>query len=132
MSGRLQLVVLAVLASCSAAWAESSQEAMRRAMEASVARQMTAVAAMRLSVEKQRAAAVPGAAPVSLPIEAPFFTLTWPALGAACDPMSGEELNPLLQKAAQETGVEQSLLRAVAEEESGFRPCAVSAKGRSD
>ena len=58
-----------------------------------------------------------------------FFTLSWPALGGACDPLPEGQLQPLIQEAAQKEGLEADLLRAVAEQESGFRACAVSPKG---
>ena len=58
-----------------------------------------------------------------------FFTLSWPALGAGCDPLPEAELKPLIQQAAQKEGLDAGLLRAVAEQESGFRSCAVSPKG---
>ncbi len=58
-----------------------------------------------------------------------FFTLSWPALGPACDPLPEEQLKPLIQQAALKEGLEADLLRAVAEQESGFRACAVSQKG---
>jgi soluble lytic murein transglycosylase-like protein len=118
-----------------AAAAESPQEAARKAMEASIARQRQAVAVMQVSIEKQRAAAAAarsdtgggGAAAEAAP--APFFTLSWPALSAACDPLPDIELNPLIQQAAQQEGLDANLLRAVAQQESGFRSCAVSQKG---
>ena len=94
-------------------------------METSIARQRQAVAAMQVSVEKQRAATA--AAAESAP--SPFFTLSWPALGAACDPLPEIELTPLIQQAAQHEGLDANLLRAVAQQESGFRSCAVSQKG---
>jgi len=99
-----------------------------------VARQAEAVAAMRLSVERQRAAlsaASVDAHTVNSTAESatPYFTLSWPALGGTCDPMPDTELSPLIQRAAQTAGVEEKLLRAVAEEESGMRACAVSPKG---
>ena len=116
---------------------ESPQEAARKAMEASIARQRRAVAAMQVSIEKQRAAAaiaVPrpdtgtgGTAAAVAP--APFFTLSWPALGVECDPLPEIELAPLIQQAAQHEGLDANLLRAVAQQESGFRSCAVSRKG---
>ena len=114
-----------------AALAESPQEVAGKAMAASLARQAAAVATMRISIAKQRAAVTmaapetrePGAADES------FFTLSWPALGAACDPLPEEKLKPLIQQAAQKEGLEEDLLRAVAEQESGFRACAISPKG---
>jgi soluble lytic murein transglycosylase-like protein len=118
-----------------AALAESPEQAMRQAMEASVARQREALAAMQLSIQKQRTAGVlagpktnvTGVA--SAPAGDSFFSLSWPALSAACDPMPQAELTPLIQQAAQKEGLEEGLLRAVAEQESGFRACAVSPKG---
>jgi len=117
---------------------ESPQEAARKAMEASIARQRQAVATMQVSIEKQRAAIPAAAAPrtdasaggaPATAAPAPFFTLSWPALGAACDPLPEIELAPLIQQAAQHEGLDANLLRAVARQESGFRPCAVSRKG---
>jgi hypothetical protein len=62
-------------------------------MEASIARQRQAVAAMQIPIERQRAAVAAaradsgggGAAGQAPP--APFFTLSWPALGVECDPL---------------------------------------------
>jgi soluble lytic murein transglycosylase-like protein len=135
MIARRKLGALAAaLALAPAASPESPQEAARKAMEASVARQAAAVAAMRLAVAKQRAAlstVLPEARAKSIEaaVGAPFFMLSWPALGAACDPMPEEELAPLIQQAARQEGLEESLLRAVAEQESGLRACAVSPRG---
>jgi soluble lytic murein transglycosylase-like protein len=116
--------------------ADSPQEAIRKAMEASVARQRLAIAAMQIPIEKQRAAiaaahpdAETGAAPAQAAAPAPFFTLAWPARGPECDPLTEIELSPLIQQAAQKEGVDANLLRAVARQESGFRSCAVSPKG---
>jgi soluble lytic murein transglycosylase-like protein len=110
--------------------AESPQETAGKAMAASLARQAAAVTAMRISIARQRAA-VTMAPPETRPGEADeaFFTLSWPALGPACDPLPEEQLQPLIQQAAQKEGLEADLLRAVAEQESGFRACAVSPKG---
>ena len=50
--------------------------------------------------------------------------------GAAdCDPLPAEQLDPLIEEAAQKTGVEAQLVRAVIDQESAGRPCALSAKG---
>jgi soluble lytic murein transglycosylase-like protein len=134
MSRCQQIAVLALLA-CRTAAGQTPQEVARKAMEASIARQRQAVAAMQMSIEKQRAAmaAAPpeagggGAAESAAP--APFFTLSWPAVSAACDPLPEIELAPLIARAAQQEGVDANLLRAVARQESGFRSCAVSPKG---
>ncbi|HXM42074.1 MAG TPA: lytic transglycosylase domain-containing protein [Bryobacteraceae bacterium] len=122
---------------CAAAAADTPQDAARKAMDASVARQRQAVAAMQVSIEKQRtavAAMAAGAQPAGHGTDAEaapiaFFTLSWPALGSACDPLPEIELTPLIQHAAQQEGLDANLLRAVAQQESGFRSCAVSPKG---
>ncbi|MGA2735982.1 MAG: lytic transglycosylase domain-containing protein [Bryobacteraceae bacterium] len=120
---------------CMAGPAETPQETARKAMESSIARQRQAVAAMQVSVEKQRAAlaaARPDGGGADAAAQAPpaaFFTLSWPALGAACDPLPEIELTPMIQHAAQREGLDANLLRAVAQQESGFRSCAVSQKG---
>ncbi|MGD0363037.1 MAG: lytic transglycosylase domain-containing protein [Bryobacteraceae bacterium] len=102
-------------------------------MESSIARQRQAVAAMQIPIEKQRAAvnaARPGTSGgVPAAAAAPFFTLSWPALGAECDPLPEIELSPLIEQAAQQAALDPNLLRAVARQESGFRSCAVSQKG---
>ena len=114
--------------------AESPQDTARKAMQASIARQKMAVAAMQVSIEKQRAA-VAAARPEAAngaPAESAgpaFFTLSWPALGAACDALPAGEIDPLIQDTAQREGVDANLLRAVAQQESAFHPCAVSRKG---
>ena len=113
-----------------AAVAESPQETAGKAMAGSLARQAAAVAAMRVSIARQRAAMVMLPLQTRDPGEADaFFTLPWPALGPACDPLPEEQLQPLIQQAALKEGLEADLLRAVAEQESGFRACAVSPKG---
>jgi len=118
-----------------AALAESPQEAARKAMADSIARQRQAVAAMQIPIEKQRASVAAARAgsgsggPPAGSVPAPFFTLSWPALSAECDPLPDIELNPLIQQAAQQEGLDANLLRAVAQQESGFRSCAVSQKG---
>ena len=47
----------------------------------------------------------------------------------ACDPLPEEQAGPLIEAAAKAHQLPAKLLRAVVEQESGFRPCAVSAKG---
>jgi soluble lytic murein transglycosylase-like protein len=47
----------------------------------------------------------------------------------ACDPLADSVSAPLIDGAAQQQGVDTKLLRAVIDQESGFRPCAVSPKG---
>jgi len=126
-------IILLSLWLAGAALAESPQDAVRRAMEASVSQQRAAVARMRLSIETQRATVRQGAG--QTPVEpvaeavAPFFTLSWPAMGTDCGTLSHAEIGPLVTRAAAKEGLEEGLLRAVVEQESGRRACAVSARG---
>jgi len=130
MSLRQKLGVLVIFLAGYAV-AESPQDAARKAMEASVARQRAAVARMQVSIEKQRAAVAAAARPEPAQANNPpeFFTLSWPAPAPGCDALPAAELDPLIQQAAQHEGVDANLLRAVANQESAFHTCAVSAKG---
>jgi soluble lytic murein transglycosylase-like protein len=97
----------------------------KAAMAPSIARQ-------RAAVQKQVSAIVPAGAAPSASARSSFFTVPFPpAEGAAfdCDPLPAEQLDPLIEEAAQKTGVEAQLVRAVIDKESAGRPCALSAKG---
>jgi soluble lytic murein transglycosylase-like protein len=58
----------------------------------------------------------------------PAAALT-PPLAIACDPLPPGQIDELVSDAAQSTSVAPELIRSVMRQESGFRPCAVSAKG---
>jgi soluble lytic murein transglycosylase-like protein len=91
-------------------------------MERSVARQ-------RASVAKQAGQAEAGG----------FFVLPPPArLGATvaaiapfadCDPLPAAQVDSLVQKSAKSQDLDEQVLRGVMQQESAFRPCAVSPKG---
>ena len=89
----------------------------------------------RQSVQKQ-AAAVSGYT-VGTPPVTPFFTVPWPSpvalaspvAGATCEPMPQQDLNSLVEEAAQKESVKAEVVHAVIKEESAGRPCAVSVKG---
>jgi hypothetical protein len=102
-------------------------------------------AAMRASIEKQRAAAeiqrastrkqaesvgavlMPGEhVNASAPAE---DLLPEPEPEHGCDPLSDSELSPLIASAASAAAIDPKLLRAVVDQESAGRPCAVSSKG---
>jgi hypothetical protein len=100
------------------------EAAVKAAMAPSIARQ-------RAAVQKQVSTAVVSGGGVSA-THASFFTTPFPlpADGTAdCDPLPDEELEALIRQAAQKTGVDAQLVRAVIDRESGGRPCALSAKG---
>jgi soluble lytic murein transglycosylase-like protein len=84
-----------------------------------MARQRAAAAIQRQAVRKQMEMAAQWRAAV--------LSETPPE--PVCDPIPEVELTPLVDAAAQSHSVEPKLLRAVMEQESGLRPCAVSKKG---
>lgn len=84
--------------------------------------QQAAIAQQQASVRRQAAAAgawlVPWGAPTASAAAQPV-----------CDPLADTVVVPLIEGAAKERQLDPKLLRAVAEQESGLRPCAVSGKG---
>jgi hypothetical protein len=88
----------------------------------------------RAAMDKQRAAAQKQAESVGARLKPWGDTITevGPAFESekpTCDPLADTVTTPLIDGAAQEQGVDTKLLRAVIDQESGFRPCAISAKG---
>ena len=109
------------------------EASVKAAMAPSIARQ-------RAAIQKQAASLVPAkggasfspAVPSSSPaVPSSFFTTSFSdGEGAAdCNPLPAEQLDSLIQEAAQKTGVEAQLVRAVIDQESAGRPCALSARG---
>jgi soluble lytic murein transglycosylase-like protein len=94
--------------------------AARNAMQAATAKQREAAALQREAVRKQAEMAAQ-------------WTVAEPPAGDVadtnCDPISESELAPLIETAAKAHAIQPKLLRAVMEQESGFRPCAISPKG---
>ena len=90
---------------------------------------------MRASIEKQRAAVrqqaqAAGAALIPWsPSPAPSIALSIDAPEPACDPIATDIVTPLIENAAKANDLNTSLVRAVIEQESAYRPCAVSHKG---
>lgn len=96
-----------------ASQAEHARSAMSNSLErqqASVRRQLEAVKATPAG---QHAAAV-------VPMPAATFD---------CEPVPATELTRMIGEASQRAGIDGGLIREVARQESGFRPCAVSPKG---
>ena len=89
-------------------------------------------AAMAPSLAQQRASIRTQAAAAAKTAAASFFTGPPPVglgLLAECDPLPDEQLNGIITGAAQKEGVGFELIKAVIEEESTARPCAVSFRG---
>jgi len=88
---------------------------------------------MRASIEKQRAsvrqqAQAAGARLIPWsPVTAPPPALE--TAEPACDPIADTVVTPLIETAAKTNDLQIKLVRAVIEQESAFRPCAISAKG---
>ena len=126
----MRFVLAAALLTQSWVWAQNPanlQDSVRAAMAASIEKQ-------RQSVQKQ-AAAVSGFTVATPPVTS-FFTVPWPspvalaspAAGATCEPMPQQDLNSLVEEAAQKESVKAELVHAVIKEESADA-CAVSVKG---
>jgi soluble lytic murein transglycosylase-like protein len=112
-----------------ATWAQTNPSA-APSSEAIQAGMAKALAEQRTSVLKQ-VTAVSGKAPAPA---ASFFTVPWveaalPFNLPPCDPLPGAQLDQLIETSSKEQGLKPELVRAVIEEESGGRPCAVSSKG---
>lgn len=112
-----------------AAWAQAAATSQQTAT-AVLAGMAAALTEQRASVLKQ-VNAVMGrpAAPA-----ASFFTVPWvesalPFNIPPCNPLPSMQLDQLIETSSKEQGVKPDLIRAVIDEESGGRPCAVSSKG---
>lgn len=95
----------------------SQQERVRAAMAASIEKQ-------RASIEQQLRyiqSPVPPSRPLSFPVPAPVMY--------GCEPVAELELSKMIDSAAREHKLDPAVIREVARQESGFRPCAVSSKG---
>jgi len=94
-----------------------------------------ALTRQRESVRKQAASAAgsnAGGSAAAAPADS-FFTVPWPTSlvmpGADCDPMPQKDLDTLIRDASQREKLKPDLIKAVITQESGAKPCAVSAKG---
>jgi soluble lytic murein transglycosylase-like protein len=121
--------LLVFFAGAALGWAQAPanfEESVRAAMAPGVAQQRAAVQ-KQASAVRQSDAANPAAEPGRS-----FFTVPFAKAEAGyadCDPLPKSELNPLIESAAQKSGVDAQLVRAVIEKESAGRPCALSARG---
>ena len=92
-------------------------ERIRAAMAESIAKQ-------RASVEQQMKF-IKSPVPLSIP---PAFAVPPPVV-PGCDPVPPPELSRMIDGVAREHSIDPAVVREVARQESGFRPCAVSPKG---
>ena len=83
-----------------------------------------------LSLEKQTGQAERGGFFVLPPPAALGATAAAPAVAAAdCEPLPPSEVDSLVEGAAKRQDLDEAMLRGVIQQESAFRPCAVSPKG---
>jgi soluble lytic murein transglycosylase-like protein len=109
----------------------------RAAMDAAVAKQRAAAAAVqeslarqRSSLEKQTGQAARGGFFVLPPPARLGATAAAPAMAAAdCEPLPPSEVDALVERAAKQQNLDEAVLHGVIQQESAFRPCAVSPKG---
>lgn len=116
--------------------AQSTARDANSLLEQGLATQRAAVAAMRQSLEKQKASVRRQGVPSSAD---KFFVLSPPVALAAslpagspsaeCAPLPASEIDTLVNETARKDKVDEALLRSVMGRESAFRPCAVSPKG---
>src|SRR5277367_2177851 len=111
----MQRYVLLSFMGVALGWAQTPaafEDSVRAAMASSIAQQRTAARKQALAVKTSNPAAA----------EDPFFLVPFAkadAGGADCDPLPKAELNSLIESAAQKSGVDSELVRAVIEKESG-------------
>jgi soluble lytic murein transglycosylase-like protein len=96
-----------------------------------VTRTLSAAELMRASIEKQRAAVrkQAQAAGATLIPWSPSPALSADAPPAECDPIAADVVTPLIESAAKANDLQAPIVRAVIEQESAYKPCAVSRKG---
>jgi len=108
------------------------EASVKAAMAPSIAQQRAAIQKQASSLYPFPAVAPPVVRPAPGSTGSSFFIVPFPPAETAawdCDPLSAEQLDQLVQAAAQKAGVEARLVRAVIDQESAGRPCALSAKG---
>jgi soluble lytic murein transglycosylase-like protein len=95
-------------------------------MRASIEKQRASIQKQRDAIRKQAESAGAWLKPGDPPRPIGFDS---PALQADCEPLADAVMAPLIETNAKTHEVKPELLRAVIEQESGYRPCAVSSKG---
>lgn len=90
-------------------------------------------ATMQASIDRQRASVRAQVGSATRVPDGSFFTIPWPAAPAlaapSCDPLPAADLTPLIDSSAAKHGLRPELIRAVINQESAGRPCAVSVRG---
>lgn len=108
--------------------AQSASDGSLAKQQAAIAAMQESIARQRLSVQKQLGQSAAGDFFI-LPPPARMATLAMASGEADCPPLPDDEVQSLAGQAANREGLDPDLLLNVMRQESGFRPCAVSAKG---
>ena len=120
VAGPLLAVFLPAALAQTPAQAPAAAPSARDLMKIAAEKQRASIAIQRQSAQKQ--ASVAG---VRLPPWSAPTGLAEPP----CDPIDDSAVTPVIDGAAKTHGLQPNLIRAVIEQESGFRPCAVSPAG---
>jgi soluble lytic murein transglycosylase-like protein len=84
---------------------------------------------MHASIEKQRAAVRRQAQAAGATLMPWAPSPAFAGVQADCDPIATDVVTPLIENAAKANDLEAPLVRSVIEQESAYRPCAVSRRG---
>jgi len=84
---------------------------------------------MHASIDKQRAAVRRQAQAVGATLMPWAPSPAFPGAQADCDPIATDIVTPLIENAAKANDLQVPLVRGVIEQESAYRPCAVSRRG---
>lgn len=119
---KIEILLLGVVGAYAQAPANFA-ETVQAAMAPSLAQQKASIRIQAVAAAKTGAA---------IPATPSFFTEPPPiglGLLADCDPLPQDQLNAIITSAAQKEGVSFELIKAVVEQESAARPCAISFRG---
>jgi soluble lytic murein transglycosylase-like protein len=105
----------------------SQADRARAAMESSLAQQVASVQRQAKSAGSSMAPWTPATA--SAAREGGYNESPSVMFQPQCDPIAQPELTSMIDSASTKNGVDPSVVREVARQESGFRPCVVSPKG---
>jgi soluble lytic murein transglycosylase-like protein len=107
--------------------AESQADRARAAMEAGLAQQRASVQRQAKSAGASMIPWTPATASAAVQNQSIMFQPT--PFQPLCEPIAQPELSAMIDNAANKNGVAPSVIREVARQESGFRPCVISPKG---
>lgn len=106
--------------------AASQAERVRAAMTASLEKQRASISRQQAAVSATPAGRAAAASMAAVSVPPP----TWvPAMMTNCEPMPQPELARMISETSSKVGIDGGLVREVARQESGFKPCAISPKG---